>query len=90
MKDLEEFFLGLPYDSSFLWSNKKIYCSELIYKLFKLSGISQPEPQIMSFSKAYNFWNKYYKGKIPLNELGISPADYDESLYFKEVSKTLK
>lgn len=33
-------FLGKPYDSEFTWSDDKIYCSELIAKIFGL----KPEP----------------------------------------------
>ncbi len=85
VQDFQTIFLGLSYDSEFLWSSDKIYCSELIYKLLNLYGISQPRPEVMSFSKAHTFWDKYYKGNIPVQELGISPADYDESPYFREV-----
>ncbi len=85
LNDFYHHFFGLPYDSKFLWSNNKLYCSELIYKLFKFYNISQPEPKIMSFSREKEFWEQYFEGNIPSRQLGISPASYDLSPYFKEV-----
>ena len=75
-------FDGLPYDAKFLWSDEKIYCSELIYKLFELAKMTVPKPAPMIFDINRQWWKRYFHGQIPDGEWGISPADFDdESLY---------
>lgn len=75
-------FDGLPYDSGFLWDDKKIYCSELLNKLFDEVGMLYPQEIPMVFKHNREYWLKFFKGHIPDGELGIAPKDYDdESLY---------
>lgn len=35
MKQIGEKFKGKPYDIYFEWSDDKIYCSELVWKIYK-------------------------------------------------------
>jgi hypothetical protein len=35
LRDSAESYLGLPYDSTFEWSDDKIYCSELVWKAYE-------------------------------------------------------
>jgi len=84
--DLYEIYLknfhGLPYDSGFRWDDSKIYCSELLNKLFMKAGMLYPIEIPMTFTHNREYWLKFFKGNIPDGELGISPRDYDdESLY---------
>jgi hypothetical protein len=65
------------YDERFLWHNgEKYYCSEFIYKLFLSLGFKVASPKIMSFDVNYEAWERYFKGEVPMNEVGISPADF--------------
>jgi hypothetical protein len=56
-------FLGKPYDAEFSWSDDRIYCSELIAKIFGL----KPEP--MHFDP--RLWPKRYQALEGLP--GLSP-----------------
>ena len=56
-------FLGRPYDAEFSWSDEKVYCSELIAKIFGLT----PEP--MHFDP--KLWPEKYRKLEGLP--GLSP-----------------
>jgi hypothetical protein len=80
MKKEGEKFLGKNYDIAFEWSDEKIYCSELVWKIYKRgAGIEVGKPQKL---REFNLNNKLvqeklkerYGNKIPLDELVISPA----------------
>jgi hypothetical protein len=85
MKEIGKGFYGKNYDSAFEWTDEKIYCSELIWKIYKrATGI-----EIGNLEKLGDFdlSNKVvkqkikerYGEKIPLGELVISPAALFES-----------
>ena len=80
-----KYFHNLLYDSSFLWDNKKIYCSELIWKLLKTQTHYLPKPRPMMYDENYEQWKKYFKGNVPIGEIGVSPAQFERSPYFKKV-----
>lgn len=80
-----EKFLGKDYDLTFEWSDDRIYCSELIYKVFDRAldvklGELQP---LKDFDLSNPIVNKKMKeryGKdIPLREKVISPHSIFES-----------
>ncbi len=79
MKDYGERFKGKNYDYFFEWSDDKIYCSELVWKIYKeCTGIEIGELQKLS---DFDLSNKIVKQKIkerygnhiPINEKVISP-----------------
>lgn len=75
-------FEGLNYDSQFRWYNsddlgEKIYCSELLYKLFRLAGMHFPKVKPMKFDVNREYWDRFFQGDIPDGELGISPEDFN-------------
>ncbi len=85
MKAAGEPFKGKDYDSYFEWSDDKIYCSELIWKIFKTAtGL-----EIGKLEKLKDFdlthpivqqkMKERYAGKIPLDEWVISPKSIFES-----------
>ena len=85
MKAVGEGFKGKNYDSTFEWSDDKIYCSELIWKVYqRATGL-----EIGKLDKLSNFdlsaeavklkMKERYGNKIPLNETVISPAAVFES-----------
>ncbi len=85
----EEHFLGLPFDGDYLWNNfdsrgyEKIYCSELIYKLLNFVLDRKLIPGKLSYQKHYDYWKKLYRGNVPENAVGNSPAMiFDDTLNF--------
>jgi uncharacterized protein YycO len=73
-------YKGKHYDSYFEWTDDKIYCSELIYKIYKeATGIEIGKLQTLKdfdlSSEAVRVKMKErYGNKIPLDEIVISPS----------------
>ncbi|MBK1829730.1 YiiX family permuted papain-like enzyme [Verrucomicrobiaceae bacterium R5-34] len=87
--------LGKNYDLQFRWSDDKIYCSELVWKVYKEAGgieLCQPRP-----FKAYNLKHPTVQriakqrygavNNLPLNELAVAPSDLAQSPLLIEVPK---
>jgi hypothetical protein len=80
MKSVGEKYVGKHYDFYFEWSDDNIYCSELVWKIYKEAvGIELGELQLLeSFDLTNDVVQKKlqerYKSKIPLDEKVISPA----------------
>ena len=85
MKREGEKFKGKDYDLTFEWSDDKIYCSELIWKVYqRATGV-----EIGKLEKLSDFdltsetvrkkMKERYGNKIPMNEIVISPAKIFES-----------
>jgi hypothetical protein len=76
---------GKPYDSTFEWSDDRIYCSELVWKAYarglriqigrlqKLKDFNLTDPIVARKLK------ERYGTKIPMNELVISPEEIYKS-----------
>lgn len=87
MKAEGERFLGKNYDLTFEWSDDKIYCSELIWKIYqRAAGIEIGKLEKLS---DFDLSNEIVKQKmverygenIPLDEIVISPVSiYDSKL----------
>ena len=80
MKSYGEQFKGKNYDSYFEWSDDKIYCSELVWKMYKESTgieIGQLE-QLADFDLSSKIvkqkMKERYGQNIPMDEKVISPA----------------
>jgi uncharacterized protein YycO len=80
MKEIGERFKGKPYDIYFEWSDEKIYCSELVWKIYKeATGIEIGQLEQLS---DFDLTNDIVKAKmkerygvnIPMDEKVISPA----------------
>ncbi len=91
MKSEADKMVGKAYDSAFGWSDDKIYCSELVWKIYKRAvGI-----ELGKTDKLRNFnidnkivkakLNERYQGKIPFDETVISPAAIFESNLLEKV-----
>jgi len=87
MKQIGDKFKGKNYDLTFEWSDDKIYCSELIWKIYqratrleigkleKLSDFDLTNEAVKQKMK------ERYGDKIPMNEIVISPvAIFDSEL----------
>jgi len=74
-------FQGKPYDSYFEWSDKRIYCSELVWKIYdrgigirvgrlqKIRDFDLSDPIVKTKIK------ERYGNKVPLEETVISPGE---------------
>jgi len=80
--------LGKRYDSKFRWDDKKLYCSELVFKAYRNAlGIELNTTE--KLGDFYSSWNpivnayverKYGNGKkLPLEEEAITPVRLHES-----------
>jgi uncharacterized protein YycO len=85
MKQVGDGFMGKNYDLTFEWSDDKIYCSELIWKIYqRATGI-----EIGKLEKLRDFnltseavkqkMKERYGDKMPTEETVISPAAIFES-----------
>ena len=92
MKQVGGQFNGKNYDRTFEWSDDRIYCSELIWKIYeRATGI-----EIGKLEKLSNFdltneavleiMKERYGNKIPTEEIVISPA----SIFDSELLITVK
>jgi len=74
-------FQGKPYDSYFEWSDKRIYCSELVWKIYdrgigirigrlqKVRDLELSDPVVKTKIK------ERYGNKVPMDETAISPGE---------------
>lgn len=85
MHQIGKGFIGKNYDLTFEWSDDKIYCSELIWKVYqRATGIELGKPEKL---KDFDLSNEIvqtkmrerYGNDIPLNETVISPKAIFES-----------
>jgi hypothetical protein len=73
-------FHGLPYDSFFGWGDDRIYCSELVYKIYRNAlGIEIGKTvRLRDFDLSHPSvkakLEERYHGNIPMDEIVISPA----------------
>ena len=80
MKKIGEKYRGKSYDIYFEWSDDKIYCSELVWKIYKEAA----NVEIGELEKLSDFdlnhkivkakMKERYGSHIPMNEKVISPA----------------
>ena len=85
MKKIGQKYEGTSYDLLFEWSDDKMYCSEIVWKIYKEgAGITLSKPQKM---KNYHFdhpavqkkLDERWKGNINWNEKVVAPSDLMES-----------
>ena len=86
MKQAGEKFKGKKYDLYFEWSDDKIYCSELVWKIYKeATGIEIGKLEELSTFDLTNEivrqkMKERYGENIPLDEKVISPASMFNSI----------
>lgn len=92
MKQVRDQFKGKDYDGTFEWTDEKIYCSELIWKIYKrAAGIEIGKLQrLRDFDLTSEAVKKKmkerYGSKIPTDEPVISPA----AIFNSELLVTVK
>ncbi|MBN8676675.1 MAG: YiiX family permuted papain-like enzyme [Chitinophagales bacterium] len=80
MKQIAGGFAGKPYDLTFEWSDDRIYCSELIWKIYQratgieIGQLAQLKSFDLSAKPVQKKMKERYGEQIPWNEPVISPA----------------
>lgn len=91
MKRVGENFLHNDYDIYFNWSDKELYCSELVWKVFKRGGdielcnLHKLKEYDLTHSEVSRLMKKRYGENPPLEEFMVSPQDIFESDLLIEV-----
>ena len=86
-------FLGKPYDLTFEWSDDRIYCSELVWKLFKASAGVELAP--LTTLRTFDLTVPVVKAKlkerygtdIPLDEPVVPPSALFDSELLETVAQ---
>ncbi len=79
MKTIGKKYLGKDYDLRFEWSDDKIYCSELVWKIYKeafdieIGALEQIKDFDLSDPEVQKKVKERYGNKIPLEEPIITP-----------------
>lgn len=80
MQKVGEDFKGKPYDLFFEWSDDKIYCSELVWKIYneslgiEIGNLERLSDFDLSHIAVQSKLEERYGTEIPMNEKVISPA----------------
>jgi hypothetical protein len=91
MKKMGESFMGKDYDLTFEWSDQRMYCSELVWKIYKQgAGVEVGRLQRLgdfdlSDARVKAELQERFGQRIPVNEIIISPAAIFESKLLTEV-----
>lgn len=94
MKDYSQQFMGKEYDAFFEWDDTRIYCSELVWKIYKngagieLSKLKQLKDFNLSDERVQKIIKERYGNDIPLEEKVVAPSDLVDSDLLKTVIDT--
>ena len=92
MKAAGKSMKGKPYDLLFKWSDDKIYCSELVWKIYKrgagieLSPLKSFKDYKLDSPLVRSIIQKRYGDSINLNERVVAPSDILESTLLEQIS----
>ncbi|MGB0991899.1 MAG: YiiX/YebB-like N1pC/P60 family cysteine hydrolase [Akkermansiaceae bacterium] len=86
--------VGKNYDFRFQWSDSRIYCSELVWKIYNTAGVKLCEPRkFSSYNLKHPTVQRIIKQRygsmqnLPLNELAVAPSDLAQSALLEEVPR---
>lgn len=85
MKDYSQQFDGKEYDAYFEWTDNRIYCSELVWKIYKnvadieLSKLRELKDFNLSDPRVEKILKERYGNEIPLEEKVVAPSDLADS-----------
>ena len=70
---------GKPYDTKYMWSDEKYYCSELVWKVYQAAGIELCSPKKikeyeLGSAEVIAAMEKKWGSKIPMEEPAVSPG----------------
>ncbi len=80
MREIGDKFIGLDYDFFFEWSDDRIYCSELVWKIFargagvKVGKLATLRDFDLSHPAVKAKIGERFGNAVPLDEMVISPA----------------
>lgn len=93
LKRVEQAYFGIPYDQYFGWSDDKIYCSELVWKVYKsalgieLCKLRKLKDFDLSSPVVVQKLKQRYGAKLPLQENVVSPSDIFDSPLLETVGE---
>jgi uncharacterized protein YycO len=85
MKNYGSQFNGKQYDAYFEWTNDRIYCSELVWKIYKggagieLCKLQQLKDFNLTDERVQKILKERYGNDIPLEEKVVSPSNLSDS-----------
>ena len=91
MQRVGKTFAGKPYDALFGWSDKKIYCSELVWKIYKrglgleLGKLKKLQEFDLTHPVVASLLKERYGNNIPFDEKVIDPQGMFDSNLLKTV-----
>jgi hypothetical protein len=91
MRRIGHGFLGRGYDLTFEWSDQRLYCSELVWKLYdrgagvQLSTLHHLSDFDFSAPAVQKVMRQRYGAHLPLEEPVVSPEDIFESSRLRTV-----
>ncbi len=94
MKSYGKSLLGKEYDGYFEWTDNRIYCSELVWKIYKngadieLSKLRQLKDFNLEDVRVQKILKERYGNNIPLDEKVVAPSDLIDSDLLKTVIDT--
>jgi len=94
MQNYSQQFDGRDYDGYFEWTDNKIYCSELVWKIYKNGASIElcPLHQLQDFNlkdeRVQKILKERYGNDIPLDEKVVSPSNLADSDLLKTVVDT--
>ncbi|QOG01547.1 YiiX family permuted papain-like enzyme [Flavobacterium sp. MDT1-60] len=94
MKAYGKQLLGKEYDAYFEWTDNRIYCSELIWKIYKngagieLSKLKQLKDFNLTDERVQKILKERYGNDVPLDEEVVAPSDLVASDLLKTVIDT--
>ena len=68
-------YIGKSYDTSFSWTDERMYCSELVYKIYADNGIKLCKLRRVSDYNVGKFKEYLKERAISINELVVAPSD---------------
>jgi uncharacterized protein YycO len=90
-KNIARKYIGKHYDLAFAWSDEKMYCSELVWKMYKecLDIELCKKRKLKDFDLTHSIVKtqlaQRYEKQIPLEESVVSPADIFNSDLLKTI-----
>ncbi|HEY2515546.1 MAG TPA: YiiX family permuted papain-like enzyme [Polyangiaceae bacterium] len=91
MQDVGRRFGGKPYDFAFGWSDDRIYCSELVWKIYRegagveLGALQRIGEFDLTSPVVQRALHQRYGDRVPLDEPVISPGAIAESPLLEKV-----
>lgn len=85
MKSVGQMFLEKNYDGTFEWSDDKMYCSELVWKIYdrganvQIGALQELKDFDLSNAIVQEKMKQRYGNQVPMNEKVISPAQMFDS-----------